>query len=441
MKKLLAILLLCPVLLSAQLQYTKLMDNYLNAETSLRGFSGTVMVVKKGQTIYQKAFGQANKEWNVANTNDTKYRIGSITKQFTAACILQLEEQGKLSTDDKLSKYIPDYPKGDSITIHMLLNHTSGIKNYTDLDEFWPKAVLPLSRDSMIALFKYKPLDFTPGTKYNYSNSGYFLLGAIVEKASGKDYSDYVLNNVIRKAGLQNTFIDKLDSVLQFRAYGYDKTPDGGYQNAMFISMEGPFSAGAMVSTVSDLVKWTKALHSNMIISASSKQKMMTPYLNNYGYGLNIDSFKTHRQIGHNGGIPGFSSNCSYFPDDDLCVVTISNTGFSATRISNNLSSIMFGLPVTLPYNPKEVKIDSGILNRYTGKYKSPNPIELVTNGGKLYRRVINAPDIELKAESQTRFFYADGSDRFIEFETDKSGNPTKAWLITPTNKIELVKQ
>ena len=170
-------LLAFPLFLNAQKNYFPLLDNYMIAESNLRDFNGSVMVVSKGKTIYQKAFGLADREWNVPNTNDTKYRIGSITKQFTAACILQLAEQGKLSTEDKLSKYFPDYPKGDSITIHMLLSHTSGIKNYTSLPEFWPKSILPLSHDSMIALFKNKPLDFPPGTKFSYSNSGFYLLG------------------------------------------------------------------------------------------------------------------------------------------------------------------------------------------------------------------------------------------------------------------------
>ena len=185
MKKLIVLLLL-PLAITAQKNYSKEIDNYTQAEYKVKEFNGTILVMQKGKAIYKKSFGMADREWNIPNTADAKFRIGSVTKQFTAACILLLAEQGKLSVDDQLSKYIPDYPKGDSITIHMLLNHTSGIKNYTDLPEFWPKAILPLSTDSMIALFKNKPLDFAPGTKWNYSNSGYFLLGVIVEKVSSK---------------------------------------------------------------------------------------------------------------------------------------------------------------------------------------------------------------------------------------------------------------
>ncbi len=440
MKKIIIILLL-PITMTAQKNYPALLDNYAQAEFKVKEFNGTVLVMQKGKPIYKKSFGLADREWNIANTDETKYRIGSVTKQFTAVCILQLAERGKLSIDDKLSKYIPDYPKGDSITIHMLLNHTSGIKNYTDLPEFWPKAILPLSTDSMIALFKNKPLDFSPGSKWNYSNSGYFLLGVIVEKASGKNFSDYLLENVIKKAGLKSTSMDKLDSVLVYRAKGYDKSDAGIWQHATYISMEGPFSAGAMVSTVDDLYSWTKALHTNQLLTQASTQKMLRPYKNNYGYGIGIDSLKKHKRVSHNGGIPGFSSYLGYFPDDDICVVVISNNGSNSTSLGTSLSSIMFDQPVQIPYIPKEVKIDIAVLDNYVGKYMAGGPIELIKKDGKLYRHREGSPDIELKPESNTRFFYADGSSRFIEFEIDNAGKRTKAWFIGNGDKIEMKNQ
>lgn len=439
MKKIFLLLLL-PLAVTAQKNYSALLDNYAQAEYKVKEFNGTILLMQKGKVIYKKAFGMADREWNIPNTADTKFRIGSVTKQFTAACILLLAEQGKLSVDDHLNKYIPDYPKGDSITIHMLLNHTSGIKNYTDLPEFWPKAILPLSTDSMIALFKNKPLDFSPGTKWNYSNSGFFLLGVIVEKVSGKNFTAYLEENIIQKAGLKNTGMDRLDSVLAFRAKGYDKNRQGVWQQAMYISMEGPYSAGAMVSTVEDLYLWTKALHSNRVLSAASTQKMMTPYMNNYGYGIGIDSLKTHKRVSHNGGIPGFASYLAYYPADDLCVAVISNNGSNSTALGTALSSIMFGLPVQIPYTPKEVKIDAAILDNYVGKYIATGPIELIKKNDKLYRHREGAPDIELKPESKTRFFYADESDRFIEFEVDQAGKVTKSWFIGNGEKIEMKK-
>jgi len=440
MRKLI-ILLLLPISITAQKNYPVLLDNYTQAEFKVKEFNGTVLVMQKGKAIYRKAFGMADREWGVANTVNTKYRIGSVTKQFTAVCILQLAEQGKLSLDDKLSKYIPDYPKGDSITTHMLLNHTSGIQNYTNIPEFWPKAVLPLSHDSMIALFKNKPLNFSPGTKWDYSNSGYYLLGVIVEKASGKNFSSYLLENIINKSGLKNTGMDQLDSVLAYRAKGYSKNRQHVWEHAMLISMEGPFSAGAMFSTVDDLYRWTKALHNNQVLSAASTQKMLTPYKENYGYGIGIDSLKTHKRVSHSGGIPGFTSYLSSFPDDDLSVAVISNNGSNSSSLGIALESIMFDLPVQVPYIPKEVKIDTAILDNYLGKYIATGPIELIKKNGKLYRHRDGSPDIELKPESNTRFFYADASDRFIEFEIDKAGKMSKAWFIGNGDKIEMKKQ
>lgn len=439
MKKII-ILLLWPAAITAQKNYPALLDQYAQAEFKIKEFNGAILVMQKGKAIYKKAFGMADREWNIANTVNTKFRIGSVTKQFTAACILQLAEQGKLSVDDKLTKFIPGYPTGDSITIHMLLNHTSGITNYTNLPEFWPKAILPLSTDSMIALFKNKPLDFSPGSKWNYSNSGFFLLGVIVEKTSGKTFHEYLLDNIIKKLELKNTLMDNLDSVLAYRAKGYSKNRQDVWQQAMQISMEGPYSAGAMVSTIDDLYLWTKALHSNKVLAASSTQKMLTPYKENYGYGIGIDSLKTHKRVSHNGGIPGFASYLSYFPDDDICVAIISNNGSNSTTLGIALESILFNLPVQIPYTPKEVKIDTAILDNYVGKYLATGPIEIIKNNGKLYRRRDGGPDIELKPESKTRFFYADKSDRFIEFEIDKTGKLIKGWFIGNGTKTEMKK-
>jgi len=440
MKRIL-ILLLMPLAITAQKNYPKLLDEYAQAEFKIKDFNGTMLVMQKGKVMYKKAFGMADREWNMSNTVDTKFRIGSLTKQFTAACMLQVAEQGKLSLDDKLSKYIPDYPKGDSITIHMLLNHTSGITNYTNLPDFWPKAILPLSTDSMIALFKNKPLDFSPGTQWNYSNSGFFLLGVIIEKVSKKTFNDYLLENIIKKLALKNTMLDNLDSVLTFRAKGYEKNRQGVWQHAMQISMEGPYSAGAIVSTVDDLYYWTKALHNNQVLSAASTKKMLTPYKEDYGYGIGIDSLKAHKRVSHNGGIPGFASYLSYFPDDDICVAIISNNGSNSTAIGIALESILFNLPVLIPYNPKEVKIDTAVMNNYLGKYIATGPIEIIRKNGKLFRRVNGAPDVELKPESNTRFFYADRSSRFIEFEIDKTGKVKKGWFIGNGNKVEMKQQ
>lgn len=439
MKKFIVLLFL-PIAALAQKNYPALLDEYAQAAYKIKEFNGNVLVMQKGKEIYKKSFGLADREWNAPNTSITKFRIGSITKQFTAAAILQLASQGKLSLDDLLNKYLPGYPKGDSVTIHMLLNHTSGIVNYTNLPEFWPKATLPLSTDSMIAIFKDKPFDFSPGAKWSYSNSGYFLLGVIVEKASGKKFGAYLMDNILKKAGMQNSGMDQLDSILAFRAKGYFKNNQGLWQHAMYISMDAPYSAGAMFSTVDDLYKWIKLLSANQVLPETYTKKMLTAYKNNYGYGIGVDSLKNHPRISHGGGIPGFVTHLAYFPQDDVCVVVLSNNSTDAGSLGNALASLIFDLPVQKLYIPKEVKIDSLLLDKLVGKYMATTPIELIKKDNKLYRHREGTEDIELKPESNTRFFYADDSDRFIEFELDKDGKFINAWLIREGEKTVLKK-
>ena len=344
------ILLICILALACHKKnYTSDIEKYMKEQVDKNNFSGVVLVMKDDKVVVEKAYGLADREWNIPNTVDTKFRIGSLTKQFTATCILQLQEQGKLAVTDKLSKYIPDYPKGDSITIQMLLNHTSGIKNYTDVPEFWNGiALMRTTPDSMISIFKNKPLDFSPGTDWKYSNSGYFLLGYIIEKVTGGKYTAYVEKNVIKKVGMVNSGIDKLDSVLYHRASGYDND-SGKFFNSMFISMEGPFSAGAMYSTVDDLYKWDRALYSTAILSNASKTQMFTPVKHNYGFGVGIDTFQHHYRISHSGGISGFVSELQRYPIDNICVIVLSNDGGNSPAIANGISSILFDAPLPQP--------------------------------------------------------------------------------------------
>ena len=438
MKRILFLLLL-PVVSVAQKNYPQLLDKYMQAQTNIRGFSGAVLVMKQNKVLLEKGYGLADREWNVANTAETKYRIGSVTKQFTAACILQLVEAGKLSVTDKLSKFYPDFPKGDSVTIHMLLNHTSGIASYTDVKEFMTVATLSLSKDSMISFFKNKPYNFSPGTKWAYNNSGYFLLGCIIEKLSGLSYSDYLQKNIFDRLEMKNSGVDKLDSVLAMRARGYSRIGKKTI-NADFISMAWPFSAGVLYSTVGDLYKWDRALYGNKILSKESLQKMFTPGKSNYGYGVIIDSLEKHPRIWHNGGIPGFSTNFTRFINDDICTVVFSNNESNTDFVAIALANILFDMPVEIPYVHKEVKINPGILDRYVGKYTAGLTIEVIKKDGKLYRHRDGTPDIELKPESETKFFYGDETDRQLEFEIDAAGKVTKIWFYNSGQKGEMKK-
>lgn len=438
MKKILFLLLL-PVVSVAQKNYSQLLDQYMQAQTTIRGFSGAVLVMKQDKVLLEKGYGLADREWNISNTAETKYRIGSVTKQFTAACILQLIEAGKLSVTDKLSKFFPDFPKGDSVTIHMLLNHTSGIASYTDVKEFINVATLSLSKDSMISFFKSKPYNFSPGTKWSYNNSGYFLLGCIIEKLSGLTYSDYLQKNIFDKLEMKNSGVDKLDSVLAMRARGYSRAGKKTI-NADYISMAWPFSAGVLYSTVGDLYKWDRALYGNKILSKESLQKMFTPGKSNYGYGVIIDSLENHPRIWHNGGIPGFSTNFTRFINDDICTVVFSNNESNTDFVAIALADILFDMPVEIPYVHKEIKINPSLLDRYVGKYSAGLTIEVIKKEGELYRHRDGTPDIELKPESETKFFYGDETDRQLEFEVDATGKVTKIWFYNSGQKGEMKK-
>jgi len=438
MKKLILLLLLFPFAVSAQKNFTTQFDNYMNAQVSVNDFSGTVLVARKGKVIYEKAFGLADRELNVKNNLQSKYQIGSITKQFTACGILLLAEEGKLTLNDKLNKYFPDFPKSDSVTIHMLLNHTSGIKDYTDLAGFWKMAALPIEKDSMLALIEKQPYDFSPGTQWKYNNSGYFLLGYIIEKVTAKSYSDYILKDIIKKAGLENTFVNRWDTILINRAKDYEKKPVG-WQNSAYISMEGPYSAGAIISTAEDLYKWNNVLFSNKIISAASFKKMTTAYLGNYGYGLFIDTFQHYVRIGHGGGIQGFTSYLCRFSADSVIIVVLSNNGIEVDGVANALAAIVFGIPVLAPFKYREFKIDSNLTDKYIGKYLIPSlgEIEIIKKNGKLYRHIVDS-EIELKPASDTLFFYGDGSDRRIEFKVNKSGKVINVFFILTGIKEEM---
>ena len=444
MKKIIVFIFLFPLAVSAQKNYGSLMDKYMQAQVTVNDFSGAVLVAQKGKIIYEKAFGMANREWNIPNTVQTKFRIGSLTKQFTAAAILQLAEQGKLSLDDKLSKYLPDFPKGDSVTIHMLLNHTSGIRSFTDIPTVSTVGALAYAKDSIVSFFKNQPYDFSPGSQYHYNNSGYFLLGCIIEKVSGQTYSNYINQNLVAKAGLQNTSVNQLDSILANRAAGYTRTASG-WKNAAFISMEFPFSAGAIISTVEDLYKWQKALFDGKIVSPASFTKMTTPHLHNYGYGLWIDSFQHHRRIQHDGSIPGFHSYLVRYPEDEISIAFISNNEIIG-GIPDALAAIAFGLPVTPPYKHLKVTVSSKALERYRGsKYKdSHSEIDsFIVKEGKLY--VCNTENnktevLELAPESETKFYVEDSPYIQIEFQVTNAGKVTRAFRIDNGIKSEMKK-
>lgn len=334
-------------------------DELMKLYHSYGQFNGSVLVAENGRVIYKKGFGLANMEWNVPNETDTKFRLASVTKQFTAALILKLAEEGKIKLDGRITDYLPDYRKdtGERVTIHQLLNHTSGIPSYTSRPGFFQEVSRnPYAVADFVKKYASGDLEFEPGTKFSYNNSGYFLLGAIIEKITGKPYEQALKENIFDPLGMKNTGYDHYDTVLSKRAAGYVKTPRG-YANAAYLDMSIPYAAGSLYSTVEDLFLWDRALYSDKLLLAKSKELMFKPGLDNYGYGFGITnetlagSKQTVPVIQHNGGINGFSTIIVRLVGNQHTIILLDNTsqGQYVDKISRNLTNLLYNQPVETP--------------------------------------------------------------------------------------------
>lgn len=325
-------------------------------------FNGSALVAENGKVIFKKGFGFANMEWNIQNQTDTKFRLGSISKQFTAFLIVKLAEDGKLKLDVPITTYLPDYPKanGDKITIHNLLTHTSGIPNYTDAPNFFKdKSRTPYTPEEFVKTFNNLPLQFTPGEKFNYSNSGYFLLGYIIEKISGKSYEQFLQETILTPLKMVNTGYDHSDIVLKNRASGYEKKGKT-IQNAAYIDMSIPYAAGSLYSTVEDLYLWDQSLYTNKLLSEKSMDLLFKPYITTggndfYGYGWSIEEGSNNTKnkvkiIEHGGGINGFNTIISRIPADKNLVVLLNNTGGTVLNEMNDaIRAILYNQPFDQP--------------------------------------------------------------------------------------------
>lgn len=329
-------------------------EEYIGAWVKMGRFSGSVLIAKSGEVLFSKGYGMANHEHDIPNTPQTKFRLGSVTKQFTAAAIMQLQEEGRLNVDDTLDKYIPDYPSGDRITIHHLLTHTSGIVNVTSLPEFRQYLLFPTTVEKTILLFKDKPLEFDPGEKFKYCNSGYLLLGYIIEKVSGQSYEDYLEEHIFRPLNMVHSGYDHPSTVLKHRASGYNVTKEG-LINGPYNDMSAPHAGGALYSTVEDMFLWDQALCTEKILKKSSLDKMFTPFKGNYGYGWRIDMIFGHKRVHHGGSIVGgFQSHIARYVDDSILIVILCNQQpVNIKKISEDLAAIVFGKAYELPTKDK----------------------------------------------------------------------------------------
>ena len=321
-------------------------------------FNGTALVAVKGEVIFKKGYGLANREWNIPNRPNTKFRLGSITKQFTSMLVLQLVEQGRIDLQGNLSHYLPYYRKdtGEQVTIHHLLTHSSGIPSYTSLPDFFAE----ISRDpypvqDFVVEYCSGDLEFEPGSKYRYNNSGYFLLGAIIEEVTGKKYEDVLQERILDPLGMKDTGYDHHETIIPNRATGYNTTFDG-YLNSPYLDMSLPYAAGSLYSTVEDLFTWDQALYTDKLLSEKFKQMLFKSYISNYGYGWSIrerklpDSEQKLKSISHGGGINGFNTLIERLIDEQHLVVLLNNApGANLNQMSDSVIKILYDRPYSLP--------------------------------------------------------------------------------------------
>lgn len=388
-------------------------DRYMDALVKAGWFNGSILIARDGQVIVNKAYGMANFELDAPNTVQTKFRLGSITKPFTAMATMLLVERGKLNLQDSICKYLDECPAGwQHISIHHLLSHTSGLAKHDKAGDYLKTAMMPMSVTQLIDRFKNQPADFKPGERFDYNNNGYILLGYVIEKVSGQSYEAFLRDNIFAPLKMSDSGYDNHDPIIKNRASGY-RSEDGKLLNAAYVDQSQPFSAGALYSTTGDLMRLDQALYGGKFLSPKSLEAMFTPPAGNYGYGWFVNKQFNRRAISHPGGLPGFSAMITRFPDDKVLIVLLSNLENSKViRAGNDLAAIVFGEKYEIPANKVAVNINPKVLEAYAGDYEDrPGRVTsiLVQNGTlmlKLAATGVGQIDpIPMSAQSETEFF------------------------------------
>jgi CubicO group peptidase (beta-lactamase class C family) len=405
------------------------MEEVVQTYVQNKTFMGAVLVARDSDVILSKGYGSANLEWNVPNTPSTKFRLGSITKQFTAASILLLEERGKLKLDDPIKKFVPDAPgEWDRITIYNLLTHTSGIPNFTSLPDYKSLKLDEMPVAKTIATVRDKPLDFLPGEKMSYSNSGYLVLGHVIETVTGASYEKFVTDNIFTPLGMKDSGYDSNTAIIARRAAGYMPSAAGPV-NAGFIHMSIPHAAGALYSTTEDLLRWEQGLFGGKVVSPASLAKMTTPFKNDYALGVVVQTASGRKVVQHGGGIDGFNTFLAYYPDDKLTVAVLANiNGQTPNQIATKLADLAHGGVVQLTSDRKEITLPVATLSKYVGTYELQPGVDMLIrlDGDHLTTQLTGQPQFPIFAESETKFFLK-VVDAQLEFVTDASGSVTHA--------------
>ncbi|MFH1118350.1 MAG: serine hydrolase [Bacteroidota bacterium] len=387
----------------------------------------TVLIARKGDVIYRKAFGMANLELGVPMQPEMVFEIGSMTKQFTAVSLLMLMEQGKINLTDEITKFIPEYPtQGQKITIHHLMNHTSGIKSYTDMQEWFPLWRKDMTPMEMIDVFKNQPMDFAPGEKYLYNNSAYFILGYIIEKASGQSYAGFLEENIFKPLKMNSTYYGSHKQIIPNRAAGYQH--QDGFTNAEYLSLTQPYSAGSIMSNVDDLLKWQIAIRDNKLVRKETIELAYTDYKTNdgkpihYGYGWALSDINGSATIEHGGGIFGYTTNGIWLPGEDVYVVMLTNRDdIGPADISTRLAALAIGKPY--PEAAEGMTLSSEMVKELTGVYEFEDASvrSIIFEDGVLYSQRQGSSRFRLIPVAANKFAF-ENSFSAIEFINDRDG-------------------
>jgi|CXWL01.1.fsa_nt_gi CubicO group peptidase (beta-lactamase class C family) len=412
---------------------------------------GAVIVEQDGKVILRKAYGMADLELGVPLAPDMVFRLGSITKQFTAVLVLQLVQEGKLSAEDPLSKYLPDFPaaQAEGVTVQHLVNHTSGIPSYTDQPTWPPRMREDLTVQQILDFTKDLPRDFAPGTQWKYSNTGYILLGAILEKVTGKAYATLVAERIFEPLGMTSSSYGAEERIIPRRVKGYDGGP-GAYQNTSYLSMTQPYAAGSLLSTVDDLAKWNSALLGERIARPPFRDqlwqsaKLADGRDTHYAWGWGVWEYEGHRVISHSGGINGFVTDALRVPDAKLFVAVLSNNPGAAKRpeeLTLTAAALVLGKP--LDQRPS-IRLSAEKLEEFTGVYEidgNPEMLRVITrDGDTLYSQRSGSAKFEIRPRGGDRFFFLDTVSE-LQFERDASGKVTGHRMIRNVGADESAKK
>ena len=397
----------------------KRIDSLIEKAVKINRFNGSVLVSKNGRIVYKKAYGYQDAEKHILNTPNTIYQIGSTTKEFTAAVILKLAEQHQLSLQDKLSKYFPDYKRGNEITIKHLLTHTSGIYEILRNNMAVMESTTPRSKERMLSFFIDKPLDFDPGTNYSYCNSGYILLGLIIEKVTRQSYQNVVRDFILTPLKMKHTGFDFAGLNSADKAMGYTKYTQQIKEPSVPWDSTATFSAGSLYSTVEDLYLWHKGLLNYKVYNKSSLEAATTPYLEGYGLGCWVDTLYKKKIVSHGGNILGFTGYFGRIQEEDVCVILLNNIyNHQIETIGLSIFSILYDQPYSYF---DELKLSNEVLEKYVGEYEvnADYRVTIIHIGNRLLIQRNNQPGIELFAYKENTFFQKDDDIR-VAFQSEK---------------------